>query len=80
MDFDTIKPTPIFSFIDEVNNIWSQIFLDECAKLAKSEPWLDDEELEAKAEERTNKYIYLWHKDRLQQYQRIHTWRGEIRE
>ena len=52
----------------EIEHIWGQIFLSECEKLAKYERHLDDEELEAKAEERTNKYIYLYHKDRLMSY------------
>ena len=67
-------------FINEINHIWGEIFLKECERLAKSEPWLDDEELEAKAESRTNEYIYLYHKDRLESYRQIHAWRGDTRE
>lgn len=66
------------TYLEEINHVWGEIFLKECEKLAKSEPWLDDEELEAKAEERTNHYIYLWHKDRLPSYRHLHQWRGDM--
>lgn len=68
------------SFIEEINHIWGEIFLKECEKLAKYESHLDDEELEAKAEERTNYYIYLWHKERLLSFRYIHGWRGDMQE
>ena len=68
------------SYIEQIRHIWGEIFLKECEKLSKFEPHLDDEELEAKAEERTNQYIYLYHKDRLTQYQYIHGWRGDMQE
>jgi len=67
-------------YLNDINHIWGEIYLKECERLSKSEPWLDDELLEAKAEERTNHYIYLYHKERLDQYRRIHSWRGDMRE
>lgn len=67
------------NYTQEIENIWGQIFLDECTKLSKSEPWLDDEELEAKAEERTNYYIYLYHKERLPDYHTKTEWRADLR-
>ena len=66
-------------FHAEIDHVWGEIFLKECERLSKSEPWLDDEELEAKAEERTNYYIYLWHKDRLESFYRQTQWRADLR-
>lgn len=58
------------AFISELDHIWGETFLHNCEKLAKSEPWLDDEELEAKAEEITNQYFYLLESENLLWYWR----------
>lgn len=67
------------SYLQEIDNIWGHIFMEECAKLSESEPWLDSEELEAKAEERTNHFIYLYHKERLPDYHDKVEWRADLR-
>lgn len=66
-------------FISEIGHLWGQMFLEECAKIAECEPWLDDEEREAKAEERVNKYNYIWNKERLNSYWNRNEWRSDLR-
>lgn len=44
---------------------FESMFLAECAKLADSKPYLDDEELEEKAYEITSTYFYLSAKEKL---------------
>lgn len=66
-------------FLSEVNHVWGELFLKECERLATYEPWLDSEELEAKAEERANYYCYLWNKERLPDYYTRIEWRMDMR-
>lgn len=54
------------------------MFLEECAKLAESEPWIDGDELEARAEETTVGYFYLKAKERLPFELRMISWRHDL--
>lgn len=44
---------------------FQSMFLEECAKLSESRPYLDDEELEERAYEITSMYFYLSAKEKL---------------
>lgn len=62
--------------------LWEQFhttFLKNCEKLSISHPWLDDEELEAKAEEITLHFFYFMEREQLNTYYNTHAWRIDLR-
>ncbi len=62
--------------------LWEQFhtsFLKNYEKLSISEPWLDDEELEAKAEEMTIHFFYFMEREQLYTYHNTHAWRIDLR-
>ena len=52
-------------FALSITERFEKMFLEECARLADSAPYLDGEELEERAYEITSMYFYLSAKERL---------------
>lgn len=65
--------------VEDIESIWGSSFLRACEQLAASQPWLDDEELEAKAEELTNQFFYILEKESLPEYLRDISWRWDLK-
>lgn len=62
-------------YINEICHIWQHEFLSECERLAKSQPWLKTEQLEAKAQKIATLYMYYHEKDSLGFYDTNNEWR-----
>jgi hypothetical protein len=58
---------------------WQHSFFSNCEKLHIQCPWLDDEELEARAEEMTCMFFYLIESEKLAYYHATTFWRADMR-
>ena len=63
------------TFETELNHVWGELFLAECARLAESHPYMDGDEIEARAEETVNEYLYLKEREILSYYWNSTNWR-----
>ena len=62
-------------FTTEINHVWGELFLAECARLAETHPHMDGETIEAQAEETVNEYLYLKERETLSYYWSSTNWR-----
>ncbi|MDC8437956.1 MAG: hypothetical protein LV468_03020 [Candidatus Nitrosotenuis sp.] len=62
-------------YIQELCHIWAHNFLEECARLAKEKPYMNNISLERLAASITTKAMYYDQVEELPRYKRSNFWR-----